>query len=179
MAVLSDADIIALIDDKSLRIEGYNEHNLTPNGYDVTIDEVLIPSTGSRCKEGIVQVPSNLWFVVATKEYFVLPPTLVGEIWIRTTWARKGILASFGRIDAGFNGNLTFSAFNASPGGVDVPIGERFAQVVFSELRSPPKKTYEQRSGNYQQQRGITLDPRSSAPETHSGGAHKNCRSNP
>jgi len=166
MAVLSDTDIVAFLDDKSLKIEGYNERNLTPNGYDVTIEEVLIPSTGLRCKEGTVQVPSGLWFVVATKEYFVLPPTLVGEIWIRTTWARKGILASFGRIDAGFNGNLTFSAFNASPGKVDIPIGERFAQVVFSELRSPPKKTYEERSGNYHKQRGITLDPRSSDPDT-------------
>lgn len=168
MAVLSDADILASIEDKSLRIEGYNERNLTPNGYDVTIEEVLIPSTGSRSKEGTVQIPPGLWFVVATKEYFVLPPTLVAEIWIRTTWARKGILASFGRIDAGFNGNLTFSAFNASAGTVDIPIGERFAQVVFSELRSPPKKTYEQRSGNYHQQRGITLDPRNQGPDTRS-----------
>jgi dCTP deaminase len=165
MAILSDADILAFIDDKSLRIEGYNERNLTPNGYDVTIDEVLIPSTGFRCKDGTAQIPPNLWFVVATKEYFALPPTLVGEIWIRTTWARKGILASFGRIDAGFNGNLTFSAFNASSGAVDIPIGERFAQVVFSELRSSSKKTYEQRSGNYHKQRGITLAPRNLGPD--------------
>ena len=165
MAVLSDADIISFLEDKSLRIEGYSERNLTPNGYDVTIEEVLIPSTGLRCKQGVVSVPSNLWFVVATKEYFVLPSTLVGEIWIRTTWARKGILSSFGRIDAGFNGNLTFSAFNASSGDVEIPIGERFAQVVFSELRSPPKRTYEQRSGNYHGQRGITLEPKSRDPK--------------
>jgi dCTP deaminase len=92
----------------------------------------------------------------------MLPTVLVGEIWIRTSWVRKGILSSFGRIDAGFNGNLTFSAYNASKGPVDVPIGDRFAQVVFEELRSPPKKSYEQRSGNYQGQRGITLKPNKS-----------------
>jgi len=169
MAVLSDTDIISLIEEDTLKIEGYNERNLTPNGYDVTIEEVLIPSTGLKCRQGTVSVPSNLWFVVATKEYFALPPTLVGEIWIRTTWARKGILSSFGRIDAGFNGNLTFSAFNASSIDVDIPIGERFAQVVFSELRTPPKKTYEQRSGNYHKQRGITLEPRSSGQGKDSG----------
>lgn len=167
MAVLSDADIIAFLKEGALKIEGYNERNLTPNGYDVTIDEVLIPSTGRRSKEGTVRVPPGNWFVIATKEYFELPPSIVGEIWIRTTWARKGVLASFGRIDAGFNGNLTFSAFNSSPGEVEVPIGERFAQVVFSELRSPPSKTYEQRSGNYHKQRGITLDPRT-GPGTES-----------
>lgn len=161
MAVLSDSDIIAWLEKGSLRIEGYNESNLTPNGYDVTIDEILIPSTGKRISDGVASIPPGCWFVVATKEYLVLPPRLVGEIWIRTTWARRGVLASFGRIDAGFNGNLTFSAFNASESPLEAPIGDRFAQVVFSELLSPPKKTYEQRSGNYHKQRGITLAPRS------------------
>jgi len=158
MAVLSDSDIIELLGQGALRIEGYDEKNLTPNGYDVTIEELWIPSTGERAREGIVRVPGNSWFVIGTKEYLVLPPNLVGEIWIRTTWVRKGILSSFGRIDAGFNGNLTFSAYNASKEPVEIPVGERFAQVVFEELRSPPRKTYSERSGNYQGQRGITLE---------------------
>jgi len=162
MAVLSDTDILEMLANGTLKIEGFNESNLTPNGYDVTIEELWIPSINRRSREGTVAVPCNSWFVVGTKEYLMLPTVLVGEIWIRTSWVRKGILSSFGRIDAGFNGNLTFSAYNASNGPVDVPIGERFAQVVFEELRSPPKKSYEQRSGNYQGQRGITLKPNKS-----------------
>ena len=160
MAVLSDADILGMLANGSLKIEDFNESNLTPNGYDVTVDEIWIPSTDEKIREGTAVVPGSSWFVVGTKEYLVLPGFLVGEIWIRTTWARKGILSSFGRIDAGFNGNLTFSAYNASNGPVEVPIGDRFAQVVFEELRSPPKKGYEQRSGSYQGQRGITLQPK-------------------
>lgn len=158
MAVLSDTDIVEMISRGSLRIEGFNEKNLTPNGYDVTIDELWIPSTDERAREGVVQIPGNSWFVIGTKEYLVLPPDLVGQIWIRTTWVRKGILSSFGRIDAGFNGNLTFSAYNASKEPVEIPLGERFAQVVFEELKSPPRKTYSERSGNFQGQRGITLE---------------------
>jgi dCTP deaminase len=160
MAVLSDTDIVALLADGSLKIEGYRESNLTPNGYDVTIEEVLIPSTGKKYSEGVASVPGNSWFVIGTKEYLMLPPSLVGEIWIRTSWVRKGVLSSFGRIDAGFHGNLTFSAYNASKDPVEVQIGDRFAQVVFEELRSPPTKSYKERSGNYQGQRGITLTPR-------------------
>jgi len=160
MAVLSDTDILARLSDGDLKIEGYMEKNLTPNGYDVTIEEIWIPSIDKRFKDGTVRVPGNSWFVIGTKEYLVLPHTLVAEIWIRTTWARKGILSSFGRIDAGFNGNLTFSAYNASKDDVEVPIGERFAQVVFEELRSPPKKSYKERSGSYHGQRGITLSPK-------------------
>ncbi len=159
MAVLSDSDILALVKTGELKIEGFAEGNLTPNGYDVTIQEILIPSIDQRLSGGVARIPGNSWFVIGTKEYLQLPPCLVGEIWIRTTWVRKGILSSFGRIDAGFNGNLTFSAYNAGTGPVEVPIGERFAQVVFQELKSAPKKTYENRSGNYHGQRGITLEP--------------------
>ena len=162
MAVLSDTDIVAMLADGSLKIDGYREANLTPNGYDVTIEEILVPSTGQKVSEGTATIPGNSWFVIGTKEYLVFPATLVGEIWIRTSWVRKGILSSFGRIDAGFHGNLTFSAYNASKDPVEVPIGERFAQVIFEELRSAPAKAYDERSGSYQGQRGITLAPRNS-----------------
>ena len=159
MAVLSDTDILARLKDGTLRIGSYSEKNLTPNGYDVSIEEVWVPSTDARSKEGVAKVPPGAWFVIGTKEYLELPSDVVGEIWIRTTWVRRGVLSSFGRIDAGFHGNLTFSALNASNLPVELPIGERFAQVVFEELRSPPQKTYKERSGNYHGQRGITLAP--------------------
>lgn len=157
--MLSDSDILSLLADGSLRIDGFDEKNLTPNGYDVTIEEVWVTTADIRVREGVARIPSGAWFVIATKEYFALPSGVIGEIWIRTTWVRKGILSSFGIIDAGFNGNLTFSAFNASRQPVELPIGERFAQVIFSELRSPAVKGYKERSGNYFGQRGVTLDP--------------------
>jgi dCTP deaminase len=159
MAVLSDNDIVALLSEGALKIENYQEANLTPNGYDVTIEEVSVQSTGQRISKGTAIVPGGSWFLIGTKEYLELPANLVGEIWIRTSWARKGILSSFGRIDAGFHGNLTFSAYNASKEPVELKIGDRFAQVVFETLSSAPRKSYDQRSGNYQGQRGITLSP--------------------
>jgi len=159
LAVLSDRDIMEKLADGSLRIGSFVEANLTPNGYDVTVEETWIPSSDLRVREGVAEVPGGEWFVVGTKEYLELPSDIVGEIWIRTTWARRGILSSFGRIDAGFHGNLTFSALNASSKTVAVPTGERFAQVVFEELRSRPEKAYDKRSGNYHGQKGITLKP--------------------
>ena len=159
MAVLSDSDIVSMIRDQTLKIEGFVESNLTPNGYDVTIDEVWVPATDERTKEGAALIPPKEWFVIGTREFLEMPSDIVGGIWIRTTWVRKGILSSFGRIDAGFHGNLTFSAYNASTKPVELPIGERFAQVVFEELRSAAAMGYSDRSGNYHKQRGITLSP--------------------
>src|SRR2546422_764712 len=48
MALLSDGDIRRYIAKGELRIEQFDEKNLTPNGYDVTIEEVLIPSSNDR-----------------------------------------------------------------------------------------------------------------------------------
>ncbi|MCU0852089.1 MAG: dCTP deaminase, partial [Thermoplasmata archaeon] len=63
MAVLSDTDILEHLANGSLKIEGFVERNLTPNGYDVTIEEIWIPSTDARFKEGTATIPGGRWFV--------------------------------------------------------------------------------------------------------------------
>ena len=78
---------------------------------------------------------------------------------LRTTWIRRGIIGAFGKIDAGFEGTLTLGAYNATDDPVEIPIGERFCQMVFETLSSPSSKDYAQRSGNYQGQTGVTLNP--------------------
>lgn len=158
MAVLSDAAILASRAKGELSIEPFAESSLTPNGYDVSIEEVAIPSAGQRTREGVARVPSLTRFAVSTRETVTLGRHVAAQIWLRTTWARRGVLASFGMIDAGFSGTLTFGALNASDVTLDLPIGERFAQIVFQTLESPASATYDQRSGTYQGQRGVTLE---------------------
>ncbi|MFO7991976.1 MAG: dCTP deaminase [Thermoplasmata archaeon] len=153
--ILSDAQITKMLDDKTLVIEDYREENLTPNGYDLTIDEISVEGRRSE-REGKAVIPGYTWFAVSTKEYVKFPPDVAGELWIRTTWARKGVLASFGMIDAGFEGNLTLSAFNSHKE-IEVPIGETFAQMVLHKLDASSEKSYAERSGNYQGQRGVNL----------------------
>lgn len=157
MPVLSDADILARRAKGELTIEPFAERSLTPNGYDVTIEEVAVPSADLRVREGVARVPALTRFAVSTRETVTLGRHLAAQIWLRTTWARRGVLASFGMIDAGFSGTLTFGAFNASDAALEIPIGERFAQIVFLALESGASETYERRSGTYQGQRGVTL----------------------
>jgi len=160
VGVLSDADILRYIAKGELRILPFEERNLTPNGYDVTVQEVSIPSRDERIAEGVARVPPGQRFLVSTREVVELGKHLAAQIWLRTTWARRGVVASFGMIDAGFSGTLTLGGLNASKDPLEVAIGERYAQVVFLSLESPASATYEARSGNYQGQRGVTLDPR-------------------
>jgi dCTP deaminase len=157
MTVLSDAGILKAIENGDLAIDNFIENNLTPNGYDLTIAEMLVEGNENQ-NTGIVKIPPKTWFAVSTLEYVKQGPGIAGQLWIRTTWARKGIISSFGMVDAGFEGTLTLSAYNSSSSEVAIPIGDRFAQIVFHMLDTRSEKEYAERSGHYQGQRGVKLE---------------------
>lgn len=156
MPVVSDADILKLLAKEEIRIDPFRESNLTPNGYDVTIAEAVVPPH-EPIREGTAVVPARGRFAVSTLEVVELGPGVAAELWLRTTWARRGILASFGMVDSGFRGTLTLPAYNTTDGEVELPIGDRFAQVVFQLLSTASEKGYGTRSGRYQDQRGVRL----------------------
>ena len=157
MSILSDVDIIKSIDDNVLGIEPFLEKNLTPNGYDLSIDEVFIKKTDEHIKEGVAVIPPLSWFAISTKEFVKIGPLITSQLWIRSSYARKGIMASFGKVDAGFHGTLTISCFNSNDTPLEIPIGDRFCQIVFEKMNSVPSELYDKKSGNYQNQRGIKL----------------------
>jgi dCTP deaminase len=157
MTVLSDSDIEQALQHNDLSIDPFLQKNLTPNGYDLTIEEVFIRKTDQHIKQGVAVIAPLTWFAISTKEFVKMGPHITSQLWIRSSYARKGILASFGKVDAGFNGTLTFGCFNASDKEVEIPIGDRFCQIVFENLEHVPKALYHERSGTYQNQRGVTL----------------------
>jgi dCTP deaminase len=157
MTVLSDKDIENFIKNNKLGIEPFENKNLTPNGYDLTIEEVFIKKTDSHIKNGVATVPPMTWFAISTKEFVKMGPDIASQLWIRSSYARKGVIASFGKVDAGFQGTLTISCFNSNDSPLEIPIGDRFCQIVFENLSSSPEELYDKKSGNYQNQRGIKL----------------------
>jgi len=157
MCIFSDDDIMESLMSGNLGISDFQEKGLTPNGYDLRIAEISV--LGSVYKEGKVTIPPGTMFYVSTMERIRMPEDVCAQLWMRTTWIRKGIIGAFGKIDAGFEGTLTLGAYNASPVTVEMPVGERFCQIVFETLLHPPRAGYGKRSGNYQGQTGITLEP--------------------
>ena len=160
MCILSDKDILERMRAGELRINDYHERSLTPNGYDLRISEISVRGKDGIIKEGTVSIPPRAMFYVSTVEKISMPPDVCAQLWLRTTWIRKGIIGAFGKIDAGFEGTLTLGAYNASEDTVDISVNERFCQMVFETLHSSADKGYGERSGNYQDQRGITLSPK-------------------
>lgn len=157
MVVLSDRGIRRRVEEGTLGIEPFDAAHLTPNGYDLAVREVLIPPD-TRSTKGVVGLPAGTWFAVSTLEYIRMPGDLVGMLWLRTSHARRGILATFGVVDAGFEGELTFSC--SASRDTTLHVGSRFVQMVFLRMGSVPDLTYASRSGSYQGQRGVTLTSR-------------------
>jgi len=147
--ILSDRDIKKEITKGNILIKPFNEINLTPNGYDLTVGEIYLD--GEIKNEA--EIENHEWFAISTLEYIKLK-NLSAQLWIRSSYARKGIIASFGKVDAGFEGNLTLSAFTAKEK-VYLKRGDRFCQIVFERLTSEPLKPYE---GKYKGQKGIKLE---------------------
>ena len=159
MAILSDKDIVESMMTGYIGISDYSEKSLTPNGYDLRIAEISIRGDEKKYTEGTVSIPPRTMFYVSTIERVRMADDIFAQLWLRTSWIRKGVMASFGKIDAGFEGTLTLGAYNATDEVIEIPIGERFCQMVFETLTSASEKSYEKRSGHYQGQTGVTLKP--------------------
>lgn len=161
LSLLSDRDIQRLLADGGLGITPFNPKHLTPNGYDLTVGEILVPAAAGRgdlhTTTGEARVPPLTRFLVSTAECVALGPAVAAQLWIRSTWARRGVLASFGKVEAGFEGTLTIGCFHGNADGLAVPVGDRFCQIAFETLTSEPEALYAKRSGTYQGQRGVTL----------------------
>lgn len=158
MAVLSDRDLLEGLRRGDWAVEPFREESLTPNGLDLRVAEVLVPDEGPEpVRQGAARIPPQTRFLVSTLERVRLGPGLAGQLWIRSSFARRGVLAAFGKVEAGFEGTLTIGAFNAARQPLELPVGERFCQLALEPLTSPAAKVYAQRSGNYQGQQGVTL----------------------
>ena len=162
MTILSDVDIQRSLKKNELSIEPFVEKNLTPNGYDLSIEEVYLRKTDEHITNGTAVIPPLSWFAISTTEFVKIGPQLASQLWIRSSYARKGVMASFGKVDAGFHGTLTISCFNSNDEPLEIPIGDRFCQIVFERLESLPSELYEKKSGTYQNQKGIKLQDFSS-----------------
>ena len=147
--ILSDADIVRAIQHGDLSIEPFDEGQLTPNGYDLSIEEILVD--GDTTLQATI--PPITWFAIATQEYLkMLHHT--AQLWIRSSYARRGVLASFGKVDVGFEGTLTLAFFNTQQD-LKLRQGDTVCQIVFEEMTSPPLKHY---AGKYKGQQSITLE---------------------
>ena len=144
---------------KEILIEPFSEESLQPAGYDLRVgDEAYINGEILNVKElGAITIPPKTYALVLTLERVKLPDDVMGDMKLRSSLAREGLIGSFAWFDPGWDGKLTLGLYNASSEPVELSHGERFVQMAFVRLEAPPRKPYR---GRYQGSARITLSKR-------------------
>jgi len=144
---------------KEILIEPFSEESLQPAGYDLRVGrEGYVEEKSVNIEEkGAIAIPPREHVLILTLERVKLPDDIMGDIKVRSSLAREGLLGSFAWVDPGWDGNLTLMVFNASSREIELEYEERFAQIAFIKLEGPAENPYR---GNYQGSRSIVLSKR-------------------
>ena len=148
MAMLSDVDIRTAIRDRLLKIEPFDEKRVEPASYDLQVGRVLLPGRGvvELTTAGISLRP-NEWAEIETLERMELPNDVAANFGLRSSVARRGILAFGGpQVDPGYRGRLFVGLFNPSSEAFTVQPGPLIT-VQFIRLEHAAARAY---SGQYQ-----------------------------
>jgi len=139
LTFLSDTEIEGLINKQSLTISPFDPACLNGAGYDLRLGNDAI-------------IPAGRHELVATLEWIELGSDIAGVMYIRSSLARVGIIASLALIDPGFRGQLTISLYNAGSKTFEMKRGDRFVQATFHRLGVKATRSYH---GRYQDSQGI------------------------
>lgn len=123
---------------------------------DKTLD-ILIKNTDDwfehyENKKSIV-IPSGGFVLGRTNEYFKIPNFLTASLYCKSTLARMGLFLPPTISEPGWEGHLVVEIVNLSPFPVEIHSDVGIGQMIFFQLSSPTKNTYD---GKYQKQTGIT-----------------------
>lgn len=124
----------------------FRSHNVLFDPHNDDINDVLTIEKGDTF---IIYPDEKILF--HSLEYIRLPNNLMGQINLRSSFARLGLSIPPTIIDANFEGQLTIGL----EGGrfpIKIRKGERILYIIFYELKSPSENPYR---GKYRGQRGI------------------------
>lgn len=103
-----------------------------------------------------ILIPPNSFALARSVEYFTMPRNVTGLMTNKSTYARVGIVTPSTVLEAGWRGHITIEISNTTPLPAKIYAGEGIAQVIF--FRGVDcDVSYDDRSGKYQGQTGITL----------------------
>jgi len=152
--MLSDGEILEAIKRGHIVIDPFSESQLTPNGYDLSVDKIEVDNKELIANnKGKFFIPTKTDFCVLTRETVRCPLDISAQLWLKSKFARNGIQATFGMVNAGFNGTLTFGMFNGSNKIFEIPKGRIICQIIFIRLGTKTLLSYKRRSGNYKNQK--------------------------
>lgn len=179
--VYSDIDIMAAINDGTLRIEpfvtvsppGVVSYGLTSGGYDIrvsdeymvftnmcsgTVDPKNMPEGAFIRHQGpTCVIPPNSFALAKSLETVRIPRNCIGVCLGKSTYARCGIIVTVTPLEPEWEGEITIEISNTTPRPAVIHSMEGIMQVMFHKFLTPCGRSYADKKGRYQGQKGITL----------------------
>ena len=122
-----------------------------PKGFD---PKSFVEYTGDVCI-----VPPNSFALARSVEYFRIPREILTVCVGKSTYARCGIITNVTPFEPEWEGHVTLEISNTTPLPAKIYANEGIAQVLFFESDKDDvcERSYKDKKGKYQAQRGITL----------------------
>lgn len=152
--IIKDSMITPLVGNKVKENVEYS-FGIDPFGYTLRLGAEYFDFNEKKiASDKYIKLPSLSSLIVSTNERVKLPNSTTGILWGKSSYIRKGLIFTFGVVDAGYEGTLSFLVFNSSPKEILLNINEGICQIVFFRSPDVPSKSYE---GKYNQSNGVTI----------------------
>jgi dCTP deaminase len=153
--------------------QGVISYGLSSYGYDIRVaDEFKVftninntvvdpkafdPRSFVDMKTDVCIVPPNSFALARTVEYFRIPRDVLTVCLGKSTYARCGIIVNVTPFEPEWEGHVTIEISNTTPLPAKIYANEGIAQVLFFQSDEPCARSYKDKKGKYQAQRGVTL----------------------
>ncbi len=114
-------------------------------------DEKSFVSTTGNCI-----IPPNSFALARTVEYFRIPRSILTVCVGKSTYARCGIIVNVTPFEPEWEGFVTLEISNTTPLPAKIYAEEGIAQVLFFDGDEICERSYADKKGKYQKQKGIT-----------------------
>jgi dCTP deaminase len=135
-----------------------NEFKVFTNVYNTVVDP---KSFDPRSFVDIVAdeciIPPNSFALASTIEYFRIPRDILTICLGKSTYARCGIIVNVTPFEPEWEGHVTIEISNTTPLPAKIYANEGIAQVLFFQSDEVCERSYRDKKGKYQAQRGVTL----------------------
>ena len=159
-------------EDRQVR-SGVISYGLSSYGYDIRVaDEFKVftnvnnalidpkdfdPRSFVDIKADTIIVPPNSFALARTVEYFRIPRDVLTVCLGKSTYARCGIIVNVTPFEPEWEGTATLEISNTTPLPARIYANEGIAQLVFLRGERVCERSYADKAGKYQDQRGLTL----------------------
>ena len=135
-----------------------DEFKVFTNVYNTVVDPKNFDSRSFvDIRADVCIIPPNSFALASTIEYFRIPRDILTICLGKSTYARCGIIVNVTPFEPEWEGHVTIEISNTTPLPARIYANEGIAQVLFFQSDEPCAKSYKDKKGKYQAQRGVTL----------------------